>query len=48
MPEEPEKQYHVMWDYQVGLVRITPFFKALKYSKVCFDLLDRATSADHC
>ena len=23
-----------MWDYQVGLVRITPFFKALKYSKV--------------
>jgi hypothetical protein len=23
-----------MWDYQVGLVRITPFFKALKFSKV--------------
>lgn len=35
MPEEPAKEYLVMWDYQVGLVRITPFFKALKYSKVC-------------
>lgn len=23
-----------MWDYQVGLVRITPFFKALKWTKV--------------
>jgi hypothetical protein len=24
-----------MWDYQIGLVRITPFFKACKLSKVC-------------
>ena len=24
-----------MWDYQNGLVRITPFFKACKHSKVC-------------
>lgn len=23
-----------MWDYNIGLVRITPFFKCLKYSKV--------------
>ncbi|KAK5125990.1 hypothetical protein LTR85_011345 [Meristemomyces frigidus] len=30
---EPRQQFAVMWDYQVGLVRITPFFKALKYSK---------------
>ncbi|TKA74115.1 hypothetical protein B0A55_07084 [Friedmanniomyces simplex] len=27
------KEHVVMWDYQVGLVRITPFFKALVYSK---------------
>lgn len=25
-----------MWDYNVGLVRMTPFFKCCKYSKVCF------------
>lgn len=29
-----EKIYTVMWDYNVGLVRITPFFKCCKYSKV--------------
>jgi hypothetical protein len=29
-----EKEYTVMWDYNVGLVRITPFFKCCKYSKV--------------
>lgn len=23
-----------MWDYNVGLVRVTPFFKCCKYSKV--------------
>jgi hypothetical protein len=23
-----------MWDYNVGLVRITPFFKSCNYSKV--------------
>ena len=29
------KVYRVMWDYQIGLVRITPFFKAFNFSKVC-------------
>lgn len=29
-----EKPFVVMWDYQVGLVRITPFFKCLQFSKV--------------
>ncbi|KAI9823860.1 MAG: hypothetical protein M1826_007606 [Phylliscum demangeonii] len=28
-----EAVYTVMWDYNVGLVRITPFFKCCKYSK---------------
>ncbi|KAH8804654.1 hypothetical protein F5884DRAFT_754254 [Xylogone sp. PMI_703] len=28
-----DKVYTVMWDYNVGLVRITPFFKCCKYSK---------------
>ncbi|KAK0101915.1 hypothetical protein ONS95_001273 [Cadophora gregata] len=28
-----DKEYVVMWDYNVGLVRITPFFKCCKYSK---------------
>lgn len=28
--------YTVMWDYNVGLVRMTPFFKCLGYSKVTF------------
>ncbi|CZR62189.1 uncharacterized protein PAC_12086 [Phialocephala subalpina] len=28
-----EKEYTVMWDYNIGLVRITPFFKCCKYSK---------------
>ncbi|KAF2652686.1 hypothetical protein K491DRAFT_706309 [Lophiostoma macrostomum CBS 122681] len=28
-----EKPWSVLWDYQVGLVRMTPFFKCLKYSK---------------
>ncbi|EMD00672.1 hypothetical protein BAUCODRAFT_179029 [Baudoinia panamericana UAMH 10762] len=37
MPDDGAgKAYTVMWDYQIGLVRITPFFKALKYSKVWF------------
>lgn len=27
-------EYTVMWDYNVGLVRMTPFFKCCKYSKV--------------
>ncbi|KAL8734332.1 MAG: hypothetical protein Q9166_001530 [cf. Caloplaca sp. 2 TL-2023] len=25
--------FHVMWDYNIGLVRVTPFFKALEYPK---------------
>jgi hypothetical protein len=29
-----EKEYVVVWDYNVGLVRMTPFFKSCKYSKV--------------
>ncbi|KAI9733830.1 MAG: hypothetical protein M1818_007097 [Claussenomyces sp. TS43310] len=28
-----EKEYLVLWDYNIGLVRITPFFKCCKYSK---------------
>jgi len=29
-----DKDFTVMWDYSVGLVRITPFFKCLNYTKV--------------
>ncbi|KAL8856050.1 MAG: hypothetical protein Q9178_007306 [Gyalolechia marmorata] len=32
MPHD-EKRQTVMWDYNMGLVRITPFFKALEYPK---------------
>lgn len=28
------RKYLVVWDYNVGLVRMTPFFKSCKYSKV--------------
>ncbi|KAK8042657.1 DNA-binding of Mlu1-box binding protein MBP1 [Apiospora phragmitis] len=28
-----DTEYVVMWDYNVGLVRMTPFFKCCKYSK---------------
>ncbi|KAI9780944.1 MAG: hypothetical protein M1839_006382 [Geoglossum umbratile] len=28
-----ERNYTVMWDYNIGLVRITPFFKCCGYSK---------------
>ncbi|KAL1600432.1 hypothetical protein SLS60_006817 [Paraconiothyrium brasiliense] len=28
-----EKEYVVVWDYNVGLVRMTPFFKSLKHTK---------------
>lgn len=34
VPGESTK-YTVMWDYDNGLVRITPFFKACHYTKVC-------------
>lgn len=27
-------EYTVMWDYNVGLVRMTPFFKCCRYGKV--------------
>lgn len=33
MPGE-DNDFTVMWDYNVGLVRMTPFFKCCKYSKV--------------
>ena len=33
MPND-EREYTVMWDYNVGLVRITPFFKCCQYAKV--------------
>jgi hypothetical protein len=29
-----DTEYAVMWDYNVGLVRMTPFFKCCKYPKV--------------
>lgn len=29
-----EVEYTVMWDYNVGLVRMTPFFKCCNYPKV--------------
>ena len=29
-----DREYTVMWDYNIGLVRVTPFFKCCKYSKV--------------
>ncbi|QIW97660.1 hypothetical protein AMS68_003178 [Peltaster fructicola] len=33
LPEDRSKAHQVMWDYENGLVRITPFFKACHYSK---------------
>lgn len=35
-----DKEYVVMWDYNIGLVRITPFFKCCRYSKVRRPLLN--------
>ena len=35
-----------MWDYNVGLVRMTPFFKCRKYGKVSKDA-DGSESANH-
>ncbi|KAI4109554.1 MAG: hypothetical protein LQ339_001667 [Xanthoria mediterranea] len=32
MPHDDKRQT-IMWDYNIGLVRITPFFKALQYPK---------------
>ena len=33
MPGE-SKEHHAMWDYNIGLVRMTAWFKCLKYPKV--------------
>ncbi|KAM0718800.1 hypothetical protein Q7P37_005871 [Cladosporium fusiforme] len=34
IPDDPEQKVHkIMWDYQNGLVRMTPFFKACDFSK---------------
>lgn len=30
-----DKEWIVMWDYNIGLVRITHLFKCNEYSKVC-------------
>jgi hypothetical protein len=35
LPGDPIKDYTVMWDYQIGLMRMTPFFKACGFQKVC-------------
>lgn len=48
-----EKEYVVVWDYNVGLVRMTPFFKSLKHSKVgprcscCSCRVEVLTPPDH-
>ena len=42
-----DKVYTVMWDYNVGLVRITPFFKCLKHTKVFQFCLKSYTTAYH-
>lgn len=44
--DNKENKYIVMWDYNVGLVRMTPFFKCCKYSKVCgrLDFSERLSS----
>jgi hypothetical protein len=49
VPNDPTQKVHsVMWDYQVGLVRITPFFKAFGYGKVCQRIASFCiTIADH-
>ncbi|KAI9823499.1 MAG: hypothetical protein M1819_001342 [Sarea resinae] len=33
------RDFVVMWDYNIGLVRITPFFKCCNYSKACWQLV---------
>lgn len=34
-----DNEYTVMWDYNVGLVRMTPFFKCCRYGKVSVRVL---------
>lgn len=44
-----DREYVVVWDYNVGLVRMTPFFKSCKYSKVryrCQSMMLMLTIAD--
>jgi len=43
-----EKEYVVVWDYNVGLVRMTPFFKSCKYSKVSRLIFAAQEPADGC
>ncbi|CAK3765880.1 APSES transcription factor Xbp1 like [Lecanosticta acicola] len=33
VPGKSGKEWVVMWDYNIGLVRVTPFFKACEYGK---------------
>jgi hypothetical protein len=33
-----DTEYVVMWDYNIGLVRMTPFFRCCQYGKVCTPL----------
>ncbi|PVH98981.1 hypothetical protein DM02DRAFT_530044, partial [Periconia macrospinosa] len=30
---DDEKEWHVLWDYNIGIVRMTPFFKSLRHAK---------------
>lgn len=44
-----DKEYVVVWDYNIGLVKMTPFFKSCKYSKVWRPVLPfelKLTTAD--
>ena len=31
---DDKTEYTIMWDYNIGLVRMTPFFKCSQYGKV--------------
>lgn len=42
-----DSEYTVMWDYNVGLVRMTPFFKCCKYSKVCANFFPGGSDGAH-
>ena len=34
--DDPDREPHfVMWDYNIGLVRVTALFKSLNHTKVC-------------
>lgn len=41
--------YTIMWDYNIGLVRMTPFFKCCQYGKVSGAILgdtNKVTDSD--